>query len=70
MIVQPGLCRTWSKTQIVGFLTHRLVYISVKCDATVCMLSDFPIMDDSVIFAIFANLMPCEFKVLANKICT
>ena len=22
--VQPGLCRTWSETQIVGFLTHRL----------------------------------------------
>ena len=24
--VQPGLCRTWSETQIVGFLTHRLSY--------------------------------------------
>ena len=24
MLVQPGLCRTWSETQIVGFLTHRL----------------------------------------------
>ena len=23
--VQPGLCRTWSETQIVGFLTHRLI---------------------------------------------
>ena len=22
--VQPGLCRTWSETQIVSFLTHRL----------------------------------------------
>ena len=22
--VQPGLCRTWSETQIVGFLMHRL----------------------------------------------
>ena len=23
--VQPGLCLTWSETQIVGFLTHRLI---------------------------------------------
>ena len=23
--VQAGLCRTWSETQIVGFLTHRLI---------------------------------------------
>ena len=22
--VQAGLCRTWSETQIVGFVTHRL----------------------------------------------
>ena len=26
MVVQPGLCQTWSGTQIVGFLTHRLKY--------------------------------------------
>ena len=24
MLVQAGLCRTWSEIQIVGFLTHRL----------------------------------------------
>ena len=24
--VQPGLCQTWSETQIVGFLMHRLKY--------------------------------------------
>ena len=24
--VQPGLCRSWSETQIVGFFTHRLIY--------------------------------------------
>ena len=24
--VQAGLCRTWSETQIVGFVTHRLKY--------------------------------------------
>ena len=24
MTVQPGLCRTWSETQIVDFVTHRL----------------------------------------------
>ena len=31
MTVQAGLCRTWSKTQIIGFLTHRLkFYISVQ----------------------------------------
>ena len=23
--VQAGLCQTWSETQIVGFLTHRLM---------------------------------------------
>ena len=27
MTVQPGLCRTRSELQIVGFLTHRLIYI-------------------------------------------
>ena len=26
MLVQPGLCQTWSEPQIVGFLTHRLIY--------------------------------------------
>ena len=26
MTVQPGLCRTWSETKIVGFLTHRLIF--------------------------------------------
>ena len=26
VLVQPGLCLTWSATQIVGFLTHRLIY--------------------------------------------
>ena len=26
VLVQPGLCRTWSETQIVGFLTHRLIF--------------------------------------------
>ena len=25
--VQPGLCRTWSETQTVGFLMHRLIYL-------------------------------------------
>ena len=25
--VQAGLCWTWSETQIVGFLTHRLIYL-------------------------------------------
>ena len=28
MTVQPGLCRTWSETQIVGFLMHRLIFLS------------------------------------------
>ena len=26
VVVQPGLCRTWSKTPKTGFLTTRLVY--------------------------------------------
>ena len=26
MTVQPGLCLTWSETQIVGFLMHRLIF--------------------------------------------
>ena len=26
VIVQPSLCRTWSETQIISFLTHRLKY--------------------------------------------
>ena len=32
MTVQPGLCRTWSETQIVGFLMHRLKSYSVVDD--------------------------------------
>ena len=28
MNAQPGLCRTRSETQIVGFATHRLIYLS------------------------------------------
>ena len=28
--VQPGLCWTWSETQIVGFVMHRLIYILIK----------------------------------------
>ena len=32
---QAGLCQTWSKTKIVGFLMHRLKYIGVgKCKLT------------------------------------
>ena len=27
MIVQLGLCRTWSETQTVGFLIHRLILV-------------------------------------------
>ena len=27
--VQPDLCRTWSKTQIVGFLVHKLISLSM-----------------------------------------
>ena len=26
-LVQAGLCRTWSETQIVDFLMHRLIFI-------------------------------------------
>ena len=26
VLVQAGLCQTWSETQIVGFVTHRLIY--------------------------------------------
>ena len=29
--VQPGLCRTWSETQIVGFLMHRFILFCNKC---------------------------------------
>ena len=28
MTVQAGLCRTWSETQIVGFLMHWLIFYS------------------------------------------
>ena len=30
VVVQAGLCPTWSEAQIVGFLTHRLIYISAR----------------------------------------
>ena len=35
VLVQPGLCRTWSETQIVGFLTHRLIYL-LCCERNCC----------------------------------
>ena len=33
--VQSGLCRTWSETQIVDFLMHRLIFISLPARLTV-----------------------------------
>ena len=27
VLVQGGFCLTWSETQIVGFLTHMLIYL-------------------------------------------
>ena len=27
VLVQVGLCRTWSETQIFGFVTHRLIFL-------------------------------------------
>ena len=36
--VHVGLCRTWSETQIVGFLTHRLM---CKTDVSVTTMSEF-----------------------------
>ena len=29
VLVQVGLCRTWSETQIVGFVTHRLICFTI-----------------------------------------
>ena len=34
--VQAGLCLTWSKTQIVGFLMHRLMYVSYFLKVSQC----------------------------------
>ena len=34
--VQPGLCRTWSETQIVGFLMHRLICEFVSKSKKAC----------------------------------
>ena len=33
VVVQPGLCRTWSETPKTGFLTTRLnyVYVEIRC---------------------------------------
>ena len=31
VLVQVGLCRTWSETHIVGFVTHRLNYKIFIC---------------------------------------
>ena len=30
VIVQPGLCWTWSETQIVGFRTHMLIFTALS----------------------------------------
>ena len=38
VLVQPGLCRTWSETQIVGFVTHRLNYNSWHSNNNYCEL--------------------------------
>ena len=29
VVVQPGLCRTWSETPKTGFLRTRLIYLSI-----------------------------------------
>ena len=38
--VQAGLCRTWSETQIVGFVTHRLNFICIVCTQLLWMSLD------------------------------
>ena len=40
MVVQPGLCRTWSETPKTGFLTTRLKYIVSRFYHYFCYLSD------------------------------
>ena len=40
MTVQPGLCQTWSEHQIVGFLTHRLIFKNAKLTWQVKLLPD------------------------------
>ena len=40
MIVQTGLCRTWSETQIVRFLTHRLKLLWKKIKSTKVIVGD------------------------------
>ena len=36
VVVQPGLCRTWSETRKTGFLRTRLIY---KSEAHLCLAS-------------------------------
>ena len=38
--VQADLCRNWSETQIVGFLTHRLIYKMSGITTIPCKLLD------------------------------
>ena len=35
MVVQPGLCGTWSETPKTGFLRTRLIYLSIDCNSSV-----------------------------------
>ena len=36
VVVQPGLCRTWSEIQKTGFLTTRLIYICLQVASNLC----------------------------------
>ena len=64
MTVEPGLCRTWSYTQIVGFLMHRLIFCTVlqlyKCICT------FSLMHFIFIFMLFFPFFFFFIKIFEN----
>ena len=68
MTVQPGLCPTWSETQIVGFLKHRLKksFSEIMRENRIMMYTLDVIFSDSLTVAGQQNylflLLVCKIK--------
>ena len=77
MTVQAGLCQTWSETQIVGFLTHRLTSESdLRLDEAVSIdannaSSEQTFVGDILDFALLMLIVPRYRKVIhLNLLCS
>ena len=61
VVVQPGLCRTWSETRKTGFHTMRLI-----CKNCCCFYLSLTV----VAFKIFIDVMTISYSLLLYKLAT